>query len=30
MRTLELRIPLPMSVEEHHVAQMWSFNEQSR
>jgi len=30
MKTVELRLVMPMSVEEHHVAQNWSFNEQSR
>ena len=30
MKTVEMRIPLPMSVDEYHLAQMWSFNEQSR
>lgn len=27
---MELRIPLPLSVDEYLVAQNWSFNEQSR
>ncbi len=30
MRTREIRIPMPMSLDEYHVALMWSFNEQSR
>lgn len=30
MRTLEFRIPLPMGIDEYFLAQMWSFNEQSR
>jgi len=30
MKTREFRIPLPMSLEEYHVAQLWAVNEQSR
>ena len=30
MRCLELRIPLPFSVDDYERGQMWSFNEQSR
>jgi len=30
MKIREMRIPLPMSLDQYHVAQMWSFNEQSR
>ena len=30
MKIKEFRIPLPMSVEEYHIAQNWSVNEQSR
>eukprot|EP00095_Tigriopus_kingsejongensis_P007175 maker-scaffold134_size322110-snap-gene-1.12 protein:Tk07175 transcript:maker-scaffold134_size322110-snap-gene-1.12-mRNA-1 annotation:"phosphatidylinositol transfer protein beta isoform" len=30
MKTRELRIPLPMTVDDYLIAQNWSFNEQSR
>lgn len=30
MKTVEMRIPMPMTVDEYHLAQMWSFNEQSK
>ena len=30
MKIREFRIPLPMSLEDYHVAQLWAVNEQSR
>ena len=30
MRTVEFRIPMPMSVDEYLVGQNWAVNEQSR
>ena len=30
MKTIEFRIPMPMTVDEYLIGQMWAVNEQSR